>query len=321
MEETMKKLLMLLPIAALIFAAFAGCSNPPDDIEAIKELLLTSYFTGEGSDGVTGYEPDSYQDGQGLAGLLAPMPADLPPFVLWGRALEHLDRDVEVWVDGDSAFAVITNNLDGTFYVYNDSTFADTIPYERTIADSTYREVVLSWQGGLRSGYWRIEKLTPAEVTTKDAEHPVQIEKVVVTSVSGENFEITDPKHFYGRDEVPWFTPNDEVTVEVTLKNLADADSVWVYLHHGCHFRRVYRHHRKPFEKEDTWKFTGTWSTADDSLFGQDITVRHAAIDVLYWETLWGDSTAEYSSYALGIPYVIAKEGEELPDDGEDTNE
>ncbi|MEA3310599.1 MAG: hypothetical protein U9Q76_00085, partial [candidate division WOR-3 bacterium] len=107
----MKKLLMLLPIAALIFAAFAGCSNPPDDVEAIKELLLNSYFTGAGSDGVTGYEPDSYQGGQGLAGLLAPMPADLPPFVLWGRALEHLDRDVEVWVDGDSAFAVITNNL------------------------------------------------------------------------------------------------------------------------------------------------------------------------------------------------------------------
>jgi len=316
----MKRLLVLLPLAALIFAAFAGCSRDVDeDIGLIEELLLNSYFTGAGSDGVTGYEPDSYQDGQGLAWLLAPMPGELPPFVIWGRALEHLDRDVEIWVDGDSAFAVITNNLDGTFYVYNDSTFTDTTIHQRTIADSTYREVSLSWKGGIRGGYWRIEEITPVKVWTNGAEHPVEIDKIAVTSTSGENFEITDPLDFYGRDDIPRFTPEDTVTVEVWIKDTGvDA---WVYLHHGRHFRRVYRHHRKPFEKEDTWKFTGTWTTADDSMLGQDITVRHAAVDVILAETLDGDETAEYSAYAIGFPYVIAKEGAELPEDGQESNE
>jgi len=318
MEETMKKLLVLLPLTALIFAAFTGCSRDVDeDIELIEELLLNSYFTGAGSDGVTDDGTNNPQGEAALSmGLLAPVPGDTGSQT-WVRKIESFNRDVQVDVDGDSAFAVITNHLAGTIYVYNPE---DVAIYERPIDDSTCREVTLSWQGGIRRGHWRIEEITPVKVWTNGAEHPVEIDKIAVTSTSGENFEITNPLDFYGRDDVARFTPQDTVTVEVWIKDTGvDA---WAYLHHGRHFRRVWRPRRKVFERDDTdhLHFTGTWVTAEDSLYHTP-TVRHAAVDVILAETLEGDDSAEYSACAIGFPYVIAEESAELPEDGQESNE
>lgn len=305
----MRKLLMLIPLAALMMAAFAGCQRDyQEDIELVKDLLLNSYFTGEGADGVTDDNATTPQQVLVL-GETGPQ--------TWVRKITEFNRNVDVSVDGDSAFAVITNHLVGTIYVYNPE--ADTV-YQRPVDDSTYREVILSRGGGKLYGGWKIEKITPVKAWTNNPEHPVEIAKIVVTSVSGVDFEITSPSDFYGRDDVPRFTPEDSVTVEVWLKDTGE--DAWAYLHHGRHFRLKYNHHRKVFERDDTdsLKFTGTWVTADDSLVTK-ATVRHAAVDVILAETLEGDSTAEYSAYAIGFPYIIAGVGEELPDDGSTDNQ
>jgi len=318
----MKKLLMFLPLVPLAFVAFTGCgTDVEDDIANIKNLLLNSYFTGEGSDGVT----DDGTDVVGTAGawsLMTPLPGDTGT-QLWVRRITEFHREVVITEDdvsGDSAFATITNHLIGTLYVLEVDTAGDTTLYERDINDTTYREVVLKRGGGKLFGGWAIDKLTPCEIWTIDPTTPVKIASIKVTSTSGESFEITDPTHFYDRDEIPRFTPEDTVTVDVELSTDVDA---WAYLHHGRHFRLKFRHHRKVFTRDDADhnKFTGTWVTAEDSLFNRDITVRHAAIDVILAETLEGDSTAEYSAYAIGFPYLIAKEGTELPEDGADDNQ
>lgn len=308
---------MLLPLAAFIFAAFAGCARDvEEDIELIKELLLNSYFTGEGSDGVT---DDSTSQIQSTVALLAPMPDTGHQW--WVRKIEHFNRNVDVTVEGDSAFAVITNHLEGTIYVRDPDILDSAVIYEHSIDDSTYREVVLSRGKGKLYDGWRIEKITPAKIWTNNPANEVKIAKIKVTSTSGEDFEITDPSDFYGRDDIPWFTPDDTVTVEVTLEDTGV--EAWAYLHHGRHFRLKFRHHRKVFDRDtsNTLHFIGTWKTAEDQLFDRPITVRHAAVDVILAQTLDGDSTAEYSAYAIAIPYVIAKPGEELPDDGADDNE
>jgi hypothetical protein len=43
--------------------------------------------------------------------------------------------------------------------------------------------------------------------------------------------------------------------------------------------------------------------------------VRHSAVDVLGWQTLWGDSTATYYSRAWGLPYIVMQSTDPLPED------
>ncbi|MBD3287009.1 hypothetical protein GF359_10190 [candidate division WOR-3 bacterium] len=312
----MRKLVLLLA-AALVFAGFMGLNCGEDvteSIEQIEQLLLTSYFTGEGTDGVT---DDSTAEIQSSMAILVPKPDTGHQH--WARVINHFNRDVDVTVEGDSAFAVITNHFEGNIYIHDLSITDSFVKYERPIDDSTYREVVLSKGGGKLHGGWKIEEITPVKIWTNNPETAVGIASVKVTSTSGEDFEITSTDDWYGRDDIPRFTPDDTVTVEVTL---ADDVETWAYLHHGRHFRLKFKHHRKVFDRDttDIKEFTGTWVTADDYLLGKDITVRHAAVDVILAETLDGDSTAEYSSFAIAFPYLIAKEGLELPEDGDPTN-
>jgi|GEM_PF-634776 len=310
--------LVLLFAAALVFAGLMGLECGEDiteSIEQIEQLLLTSYFTGDGADGVT---DDSTSEVSASMALLAPMPDTGHQH--WARVINHFNRDVDVTIEGDSAFAIITNHFEGTIFVHDLDITDSVVIYERSIDDSTYREVVLSKGGGKLHGGWRIEEITPVKIWTNNPATSVKIASIKVTSSSGEDIEITSTDDWYGRDDIPWFTPTDTVTVEVTLETDVEA---WAFLHHGRHFRLKFRHHRKVFDRDmqDIQKFTGTWITQEDNLLGKDITVRHAAIDVILAETLDGDETAEYSSYAIAFPYVIAKEGFELPEDGDPTNQ
>lgn len=314
LEDKMKKLIALIPAAAILIAAVAGCTPPANDEEEILKLLDRSYFTGEGSDGVT---DDGTSNVNASPGILAAAADDAPQ--AWVRHITYATRYSEVIIEGDSAFATISRYLSGTIYI-------DTIPgngqidtITRPIADSVYREVVLKKGGGNLFNGWYIYKITPVKLWTFAAEHPVQIEKVEVTSTSGVDFTFQAGK-FYGRDDLPRFTPADEVTVTVYASTLAEGDSSWCYLHHGRHFRKTEGFHRKPFTSEDAWTHTGTWSISEDNVTNTP-TVRHAAMDLLYWETLSNDPGAEYSSYALGMPYLVAEEGEELPDDGDESND
>lgn len=306
----MKKLLIIIPLAVLILAAFSGCGRDVDkDIELVKELLLNSYFTGDAENTSEGEEetPEGVYAWLGVLG-------DPPPLVFFWRELDSFVRTDSVEIDGDSAHAFLSANLTGTFHVYND--LGQETPYNRDIGDVTYREVVVKWSKDKKK--WYIDKITPLEVKTEDPEHPVKISKVEVTaSPSGETFTIDDPLAFYGREELARFLPDDTVTVTVTVENLNDADSGWVFLHHG--HRRGKLSRRKYFEKNSTWEFEGTWVIKDDNI-DRKIDVRHAAFDLIYWETLWGGEEAEYSSYALCIPYVVMEEGEEFPD-GTETEE
>ncbi|MBN2379753.1 hypothetical protein JXM67_08135 [candidate division WOR-3 bacterium] len=313
----MKKLAMLL-CTILVLTGLMGLQcggDVTEDIEQIRDLLLNSYFTGDGSDRVTN---DSTADVEASMALLFPMPDS--GHQKWGRVITSFGRYVDISEDdvvGDSAFAVITNYFQGTIYVRDIEN--DTV-WEHPIDDSTYRRIVLSRGKGKLFRGWKIEKITPVKIWTNNPTTAVEIASVKITSTSGEDFEITSTVDWYGPDDIPRFTPEDTVTVEVTLATDVEA---WAYLHHGRHFRLKFRHRREVFnrDEQDHKKFTGIWVTADDYLLNRDITVRHAAIDIILAETLDGDSAAEYSSYAIAFPYVVAKEGLELPDDGGEDNQ
>lgn len=311
----MKKTIVLISALAVIALTFMGCERLGNDVNNIKDLLAASYFTGDASDGVT---DDGTSNPNGSPGVNIAMAPDTAPFA-WVRLITSFTREVEVSVEGDSAFAKVYSYLAGRIYIDTipGNGVADTI--SRPIADSVYREVVLSKGGGRLYDGWKIEKITPAKLWTFGVGHPVEIEKVDVVSTSGVNFSF-EPGVFYSREDLPRFIPEDTVTVTVHARNLNDADSGWCYLHHGRHFRNSNVPRRKPFTKQDAWTFVGTWLIQDENIIHTP-TVRHAGMDLIYWETLSHDPAAEYSSYALGMPYLVAEPDDVLPDDGDDTNE
>ncbi len=122
---------------------------------------------------------------------------------------------------------------------------------------------------------------------------------------------------YFTKDQLPTFKPSD--TVEVTTYCEANGDSTWAFLHHGAGHKPgvgLKRHWRQPFYRENTTTFKRTWVIADDSVIATPA-VRHSAVDVIGWETLFGDSTAKYYSRAWALPYIIKNPNDTLPDDSE----
>ncbi|NLI98654.1 hypothetical protein GX441_08360 [bacterium] len=313
----MKKPVIFLSVAILIAAGFVGCDRFRNDEELIKDLLISSYFSGEGSDGIT---DDASDNPNGAPGWSVSLYPDTVPSK-WVRKLTYATRVVTVKVEGDSAWASISRSITGRIYI-------DTIPgnsildtISRPIADTMYREVTLKWNAA--KNRWVIENIQPAKLWTPGASHPVEIEKIEVSSSpSGETFVMDDPTKFISVDDLPWLRKDDTVTVTVTAKQLNADDTGWCYLHHGRNFNKAKAvpPNRKPFEKESTWVHKGTWKIGEDNVLAK-ISVRHAGIDLIYAGTLSYDPAAEYSAFAFGFPYIVYEEGETLPDDGQETNE
>jgi hypothetical protein len=304
----------LLIIAALGLAIFAGCAKKADEVE-IKSLLEESWYVADGSVQTADDSTSTPREAFGPGYF-----ADTIDFVRWVR---HIERPVvwsiDVTVDGDSADAVITGYFLGTppgygIFVCNDSTLAAPI-YNRAITDSVARKVKLYRDD---SG-WHILSLTVADMYTVGTGHPVTITQVRAYVASRNyTFTVTSADQYFAKSELPIFYPSD--TVEVTVTCQAQDDSTWAFLHHGAGHKPgvgLHRHWRQPFFRETTTTFKRVWVIADDSVLTTPA-VRHSAVDVLGWQTLFGDSTATYYSRAWGIPYVVKLAQDELPADEAD---
>lgn len=242
-----------------------------------------------------------------------------PFYVKWVRFIERpVERHYEIDLVGDSAFVTMTAYLQGTppdygFFVRNDTTNPLLI-YNRAITDSIIRKVKCYRD----DAGWHLAGITVADIYTVGTTHPVTITEVRAR-VESRNYEflVNDPDKYFAKDELPIFYPND--TVEVTVTCSAEGDSTWAFLHHGAGHRPgigLKRHWRQPFYRENITTFTRTWIIADDSVIVTPA-VRHSAVDIIGWETLFGDSTATYYSRAWCLPYIIRNPNDTIPDDEE----
>lgn len=304
------RIIKLMIISAFVLGAVIGCAK--HDEEDIQSLLERSWYVGEASIQTA---DDSTSTPRSFAG--PGLDLDTIPFVRWVRHIERpVEWDFNITIDGDTAEAIITAHFQGTppgfgLFVLND-TFAPI--YVRAISDSLTRKVRLYRD----DDGWHILALTVADMRTAGTIHPVTISSVraEVTSRSYV-FEVTSADQYFTKDQLPRFYPSDTVAVTVTCSILDD--SCWAFLHHGAGHRPGVglRHHwREPFYRENTTTFTHTWIIASDSVVTTPA-VRHSAVDVIGWQTLWGDSTAAYYSRAWGLPYIIAVATDTLPADEE----
>ncbi|MEO0136416.1 MAG: hypothetical protein ABIL40_09635 [candidate division WOR-3 bacterium] len=304
-----KAILALVSAGVLII----GCGRKDDEAE-ITELLDRSWFIGG--------EVQTSDDSTATPQLINKNPQitgdTFPFYVKWVRFIERpVERHYDIEVVGDSAFVIMTAYLKGTppnygFFVKNDTTHP-TLVHKRTITDSIVRRIKCFRDD---TG-WHIASITVADIYTAGAQHPVTINKVEVRVGGNLVFSVDDPNTYFTKAQLPTFKPYD--TVEVTVYCQAEGDSTWAFLHHGAGHRPgvgLRRHWRQPFYRENTTTFTRTWYIADDSIINTPA-VRHSAIDVIGWATLFGDSTATYYSHAWGIPYIIKNPEDTLPGDSE----
>lgn len=302
-----------LMTGALTIILMTGCAKKADEVE-IQSLLEKSWFV---ADGAIRAADDSTTTPQRLSGPSCL--SDTISFVRWVRYIQRpVTWDFNITVNGDSANAVITGYFLGTppgygIFICNDSTQSAPI-YIRAISDSITRKVKLFRD----EAGWHIARLTVADIYTVGTSHPVTISQVqAYVARRNYTFTITSADQFFAKDQLPRFYPSD--TVEVTVTCQAQQDSTWAFLHHGVGHRPGVglRHHwREPFFRENTTTFKRTWIIASDSVIVTPA-VRHSAVDVLGWQTLWGDSTATYYSHAWGLPYIIATATDTLPTDEE----
>jgi hypothetical protein len=301
----MKYAKFLVPIMVIAFLII-GCARESDE-DAIQSLLETSWYVG---DGAVRTADDSTDVPHGPAdfGLLS----DTIPWVRWVRWIERpVPREYEIYVYGDSADVTINAYFHGDppgfgLFVVNDP-FNPV--FQRAISDSVSRRVKLHKDG---EGKWRIASITVADIRTVGTDHPVTITEIRAR-VESRNYEfvVNSTETYFAKTELPIFYPSD--TVEVTVTCSAQDDSTWTFLHHGTgHRPGVGIHIRQPFYRETVTTFSRTWIIAEDSVINTPA-VRHSAIDVLGWQTLFGDSTETYYSRAWCLPYIVLEPGQEIP--------
>lgn len=297
----MLKRLAPILVLALIFI-ITSCEKTDDDVTLIKQLLEDSQYTAEGTMAVNDDSSSTPTEDKSADSMIH--------WVRFVRRIERpVTRHIEVDVNGDSAIATITALLTGNppdygFFVRNQ---IDTILiYKRAISDSTRRQVKLYKD----NNGWRIASLTVWNTQTVNATAPITINEVKA-EVASRNyvFRLTDPEKFLTRDSIPNFRPND--TVKITVNVTVSGDSSWAFLHRGRR-HNYYWHIRQPFFKQSTTTFTRTYVIADENPVPP--CVRHSAIDVIGWQTLFGDSTATYSSRAWGIPYIVKNPSDQAPE-------
>ncbi|MBS4015032.1 MAG: hypothetical protein KGZ86_01135 [Candidatus Latescibacteria bacterium] len=287
-------------IIALILM-FIGCEQKDNDVDLIIQLIDNSQYTSEGT--------ITFDDS--LSTSSETKSADsIPDWVRFVRRIERpVTRLIQVEVTGDSAVATITAYLQGNppnygFFVRN---LTDTsLVYRRSISDSTRRRVKL-----YKDLYgWHIASITAWDTRTVNADPPISINELNI-EVASRNyvFSLTDPDKFITRESLPNFRPGDTVKLTVTV-NIPN-DSSWTFLHRGRR-HNYYWHIRQPLFKQSTNIFYRTYVISDENPIPP--CVRHFTIDVIGWQTLYGDSLATYTARAWGLPYIVRNPTDEIPE-------
>ena len=297
-----------LSLMAAIFLVLS-CSKTPtetavSDEDQIRELLLASQYTD-----TTTFTNDGTAVPFSVAQTKGAFKNEIfPDSIKFSRKIDQVVRTISITVDSDSvnAIATITLDLYGIMYVDNDG---DSIrdPFLRNFNSADLHDRATRY-ARLRkiNDVWRVWGVTPLELYTLNGDPGLGIDSVVITGCANSNGIVVikplDMVQTRLRNLLPIFNPGDSVTVRVWA---SPSGQFWSFLH-----RWLFRvHDRQPMEKVDGQMFTYSWQVPTDALLG----VRHASVDIISQNCLFGDNTATYSARAWCLPYIVAQDTVSLP--------
>lgn len=300
------KLGLILGAAAFISLS---CSKTPTETtiseeDQIKDLLLSSQYTD-----TTTFVNDGTSVPFSVPSVKSADKNEIfPDSIKFARRIDQVVRTVSVTIEADSvnATATITLDLYGIMYVDNDG---DSIrdPFLRNFNSADLHDRATRY-ARLRkiNDVWHVWGVTPLELYTLNGNPGLSIDSVVITGCANSNgiviIKPLDMVQTRLRNLLPVFNPGDSVTVSVWA---SPSGQFWSFLH-----RWLYRvHDRQPMEKVDGQMFTYSWQVPVDAMLG----VRHASVDVISQNCLFGVSTATYSARAWCLPYIVAPDTVNLP--------
>jgi hypothetical protein len=228
----------------------------------------------------------------------------------WWRKINRVTRTINVSIyPADS-----THLYPYAFVTVIDTLYGRLIIIGRDSSDSLVRVVKLLTDEAMKSAYyekrgtndnphrgWRIEKISGLLI------HSFPENSRVISSVHlispGYDRIFTEGyiTGYIPRDSILTFNAGDTVTLMVDTGDPTDL----VYLHSlPCHFYNC-KPHRCPFQNNHDGTFTGTWVIGDCLLDSCDIVLGHVAIDVIEYNSIYGDTTHHYDSRIWGVIYEV----------------
>lgn len=299
----------LVLTAAFVALMLAACSknNPAEpstaeDDAAINQLLLSSGYT-DTTNFINDNTTTPYTSPASLNGVKSDT---FPISIKWARKINSVTRTVDISYDSSNTVALAHITLDLYGHIFVDNTDDSLVnPNIDTLHDRGHRLVRLRKV----NNRWMIWGVTPLEIATVNPPYNVLIDRVVVTGCLNGPIEILPAEMSSARlrENLPIFNPGDTAVVTVYCRT-DGADSTWAFLHRWL-YRLPRLHLRWPLFKENTTTFVRSWEISSDSITVLQLpAVRHASVDVIAWNTLFGDSTALYSARVWCLPYVVTRD-------------
>jgi hypothetical protein len=301
------KLIPALLAAMVILLASCGKTNPAESPTAGDDAAINNLLQYSGYTDTTSFINDNTSTPYASPGFLDGAKADtFPVHVRWARKINQVSRTVTISYDSSNTVALAQVTIDFYGNIFVDNTDDGLInPNVDTLHDRGRRLVRLRKV----NDRWRIWGVTPLEIATVNPPYNVVIDRVVVTGCGNGPIEIVPSEMSSARlrENLPIFNPGDTAVVTVYCRT-DGADSAWAFLHRWIY--RLPRHHlRWPIYRQSVTVFSRSWTIASDSIPPLMLpAVRHSSVDVLAWNTLFGDSAASYSARIWCLPYVVTRD-------------
>jgi hypothetical protein len=290
---------MILVLMILIFSACKKSTSPTTNLDkdAILRLVAedSTSFTSEITD------PDSM-------GTPKMVGADSVKF--WWRKINRVSRTINVSIySADSAhtypyaFVTVIDTLYGRLIIISQDSTHSLIRTIKPLTDEAVKRAYFEKRGTNDDPHrgWRLIGISGVLVHSFP-NNTRQINSVHLLS-PGYNRIFTEDSiaAIIPRESLLIFQAGDSVILIVSTGDPSDL----VYLHRlPCHYYNC-KPHRQPFHNNGDGTFTGTWIIGDCLADTCDAVIRHAAIDVIKYSSIYGDSTYAYDSRIWGITYKV----------------
>jgi len=276
-------------------------SPTPNDEAQIKEIINKNSTGIFGMEDVEGFETFA----ENVGPLKRQEPTEVSPHQRWYRYYTSFENDVDVDVQGDIANVTISRHWSGVLRLKIEE---GSEVVEKPIDDVFTRNATFQKEGEL----WTLKRITPLVLKPYDGEQVVNIKKFLITQNDQTVIEITDPTLQLDVENLPVFSPQSNVRVEVEVEHLGSSNytpDMHVFIHHG--HRLIEGHWRNiAFDDGGVNPFSGD-EVAGDNIYSRLYTTglgseywKRGAADVLDSRCLHtGDD--DYSSNVWVIPYKV----------------
>ncbi len=318
MKQIIIKEKFIPTVAFLLFLIFlVGCQdntvapiNTANSISTDKSAITEAVQ----SDSLLNSFESNYNE-EGSLDYFAKTSTEIVPYKVWQR-VKLVDRYVDVSVNGDTAYAHITNTFDGTLFILASNDTASSRPdtvVKKPFTSVITRNVVLTRDTDTSKNYrkWRISAVSLPMGGTQLTD--ISIKKLTVFLPNGDSLVVNNPNDYYlvrnwkqwwRWHNVPVIQMNSEIKIRVELtSNYPEND--YVSLTFGAD-RFGFNRSKKLFNLVQSQENGGVYYKVYEQSFRSKLYAGyfHAIINAIPKQVVVNDS-APVSLDTWGVPYFV----------------